>query len=481
MFSRMGPNRIQVLESAVGESGYRARCDVDYFYAKFRAFEILEDDVFSVGRPVRFQVVHGFRAVRRNLLRVVPLAIDNPDAPRARPGSIHGKQLSVRRERRIERIVEKFLFLAGGEILFPDVAAIILAEYVTRLQFAARLIGAKEQDALAFGRPLWLDVVSGPRSQLLRFSLKRFDEYFLETVHFTAVGKAFFAGRPGREFVKTFCGGELNELSCGKRIGRVSTESFAEKVAGEKHSQDHANRPPRFPAANRWLCSGGHSGCRAGFELAPQALEIGIHFRSALAAQLATLFQSLADDFFQLRGESAPHMPGQRRGLIEYSVEDGGRSGALEWQGSGGHLVEHDTEGEQVCAGIEFLAEGLLGRHVRHSAQCRARAGVLAGVRARHGDALASLRGNPGRNQLGQAEIENLGVAAGGNEDVGRLDVPVNDSFGVSGVESIVDLAGQIQQAFQFHGAAAYDWLQPCPLQNPHANESLSSRFPPPP
>src|SRR5260370_39852514 len=113
MFSRMGPNRIQVLESAVGESGYRARCDVDYFYAKFRAFQILEDDAFTVGRPVRFQVVHGFRAVRRNLLRVVPFAIDNPDAPRARPGSTHGKQPSVRPERSIARLAKESVFLAG--------------------------------------------------------------------------------------------------------------------------------------------------------------------------------------------------------------------------------------------------------------------------------------------------------------------------------------------------------------------------------
>ena len=47
---------------------------------------------------------------------------------------------------------------------------------------------------------------------------------------------------------------------------------------------------------------------------------------------------------------------------------------------------------------------------------------------------------------LGQAEVQNLGVAALGDENVRGLDVAVNDSLGMRGVESVGDLDAETQK-----------------------------------
>src|SRR5579862_4988396 len=55
-----------------------------------------------------------------------------------------------------------------------------------------------------------------------------------------------------------------------------------------------------------------------------------------------------------------------------------------------------------------------------------------------------------------QPEVQNLGVpAAPGYENVGGLDVAVDDSFRVRRVQRIRDLDGQCEQRFQVEGAVA--------------------------
>ena len=50
------------------------------------------------------------------------------------------------------------------------------------------------------------------------------------------------------------------------------------------------------------------------------------------------------------------------------------------------------------------------------------------------------------RHQLGQAEIQNLRMAPLGDENVCRLDVPMNNTFGVSGIQRVCDLNSPFQQ-----------------------------------
>ncbi len=73
--------------------------------------------------------------------------------------------------------------------------------------------------------------------------------------------------------------------------------------------------------------------------------------------------------------------------------------------------------------------------------------------------------------QLRQAKIQNLRVTAADNEYVLWLDVPMNDALGVSCVEAIGYLGSDIQQSFQFKGAAQDEISQGLSLQELHGDE----------
>ena len=57
---------------------------------------------------------------------------------------------------------------------------------------------------------------------------------------------------------------------------------------------------------------------------------------------------------------------------------------------------------------------------------------------------------------LCQPKVENLGVAAFGYEDVGWLDVAVDDAFAVRGIQRICNFDAQINKAVNLERAAQY-------------------------
>ena len=149
-----------------------------------------------------------------------------------------------------------------------------------------------------------------------------------------------------------------------------------------------------------------------------------------LEALLRVLLEAVQDDPVE-RGRQRLALLGGRRGvLLEDRVHRLDGRVALGTRGARQHLVEHDAEREDVGAVIDGLPAHLLGRHVAHRAEHRAR----AGQRPRVGEQRRlGLDRRAGRGQLGEAEVEDLDAAVARHEDVLRLQVAVDDPLVVRG------------------------------------------------
>ena len=130
----------------------------------------------------------------------------------------------------------------------------------------------------------------------------------------------------------------------------------------------------------------------------------------------------------------------RHRSMVENRIEDRLPTCCPETASARRHLVEHDAEREQIGARVQLLAARLLRRHVGDRAERRARAGQDSSATPRSAAASTPPTGVRPRRQLRQAEIEHLRVAARRDEDVGRLDVAVDDALRVRGVQRVGNL-----------------------------------------
>ena len=116
--------------------------------------------------------------------------------------------------------------------------------------------------------------------------------------------------------------------------------------------------------------------------------------------------------------------------------------GAEEGETAGDGLEEGDGEAPDVGGGVGLAAHELLGRHV---------------VEGSDGAALFGEFG-AGFAIVGDAEVDDFddvaAAGAGGDEDVGRLEVAVDDEAGVGVVEGAGALADELDAVGQGHAAA---------------------------
>ena len=77
-------------------------------------------------------------------------------------------------------------------------------------------------------------------------------------------------------------------------------------------------------------------------------------------------------------------------------------------------------------------------------------------------------------HHLRQSEIQNLGVPALGNENIGRLDVAMDDACSMRGIQRIRNLDGQISSSpVDLHRLAVDQMLQRHPVHKLHGDERL--------
>jgi len=168
-------------------------------------------------------------------------------------------------------------------------------------------------------------------------------------------------------------------------------------------------------------------------------LQIGANVRGTLIAELAILLQRLEQNLVECVRHVRPQTSRLSRLLVKNRPADRRTRGARERRMSGRHLVEHHTQREQIGSGVGSFAAQLFRRHVRDRADRPARFGEhRLGFRGR-------CQCGGGDVGLREAEVENLRPALG-EKDVGRLDVTVNDTGRVSGVQAVCKCDGSVEE-----------------------------------
>ena len=163
------------------------------------------------------------------------------------------------------------------------------------------------------------------------------------------------------------------------------------------------------------------------------------------------------------------------RSVVQDVVEDDGAGRAGERLLAGGQLIEDTAEREEVAARVEFLATRLFGRHVGDSADGGAGTGEEHSLGIDEG--LAAKVCMAIGQEFGEAKIENFDGATVGDENVGGLDVTMDDAFFVRGVEGVGELDADVDGARNGEETEGNQFVEGLAFEQLHGDESPAILF----
>ena len=124
---------------------------------------------------------------------------------------------------------------------------------------------------------------------------------------------------------------------------------------------------------------------------------------------------------------------------------------------AGQHFIKNAAKAEDVRPYINPFAFGLLRRHIGHGAQNRSRhrqtGGGICYRRIRIAD-------DTFLRQLGESEVEQLGLPILRDHDVGGLQIPMHDPRRVSAYQCVGDLNSILQNFAQAEPGARNQFFQ---------------------
>ena len=199
-----------------------------------------------------------------------------------------------------------------------------------------------------------------------------------------------------------------------------------------------------------------------------------------LIAEITILFQRPADDVAQLVRHVRVVAQGRlRRAIQNFGKNDAGRV-ATKRKYARGHLIEHYAKGKNVTASIEILAAHLLGGHVSHGANGGSGTGEVVGVDTHSHGSVGGGGGTDTRlgvDHFGEAKVQDFGVAALGNEDIGGLNVAVQDAFGMGSVKGIGEVDGNFHDAGNVQSTGGDKIFKCDAVKMFHGDEALAFVF----
>lgn len=194
-----------------------------------------------------------------------------------------------------------------------------------------------------------------------------------------------------------------------------------------------------------------------------------------LVAETAIFFEALVDDVLELMGKIRIDLSDGDGVVFEDAAENDTRALAGEWEMAGGHFVENDAERKEVGARVELLGANLFGGHIGDSAESAAGTGELGGSNCLGGEGVGGDGSGRGRGgNFGETEVEDFGAALAGNENVGGLDVAMDDALGVSGLQGVGDGGCDFEDGLKIHGARGDGVFEGKAIEEFHGDEGFA-------